>query len=184
MTVRSPLSVLVLGAAVLGSITACAGSSPAATATTAVVPTAAAAGTSAPSAAAATVPSTAAAASAPGGPLKPTVDLTFSGTVPLVVSGQVGTCQLGKNSNGVVTVLGYNATEADFPGFGDNFNITENPPTNSIGVKWAIRQGLAFFGYFEAGAVVAPDHKSITLDADMPPSGALTEHVKGTIVCP
>ena len=182
MTLRILGSALVLAAVALGSVAGCAGSAPAAPGTAEGLPTAAT--TSVPGTAAATVAATAVPASAAVGSSKPTVDLTFTGTVPLVVTGQVGMCQLGRNSSGAVSVFGYNATESDFPGLGDNFNITENPPTSSVGMKWAIRQGLAFFGYFEAGAVVAPDHKSIALDADMPPSGALTEHVKGTITCP
>jgi hypothetical protein len=53
-------------------------------------------------------------------------------------------------------------------------------------MKWLTPGGaVPFFGIMTgAGITISPDHHSITLDADLPPSGDATEHVKGSISCP
>jgi hypothetical protein len=37
---------------------------------------------------------------------------------------------------------------------------------------------------FASGVTVAPDHHSVTFDADIPAGVGRTEHLKGSITCP
>jgi hypothetical protein len=129
--------------------------------------------TAAPTAAATTVPGS-------GGPV---VDLTFTGAIPLGVKGSGGQCQLGHAADGSVAVFGYLASEADFPGLGTSFNIVEDLGSNAVTVKWVVA-GTFIAGTFASGATVAPDHRSVTFDADMPTGISRTEHLKGSISCP
>ena len=155
----------------------------------AAVPTAPPVGATATSAPASTAATTAAATAGPAqtqaGAKTPVVDLTFSGTVNFVAQGSKGTCQIGKASDGTF-VFGFFMTEADFPGLGESFQISEDLASHKVDVKWITPGGAApFFGIMTGGGVtIAPDHHSIALDADLPPSGAFTEHIKGSISCP
>ena len=137
------------------------------------------------SSAAATAAATAGPAQTQAGSKVPQVDLTFSGTVNFVAQGSKGTCQIGKASDGTF-VFGFFMTEADFPGLGESFQISEELASHKVDVKWITPGGAApFFGIMTGGGVtIAPDHHSIALDADLPPSGAFTEHIKGSISCP
>jgi hypothetical protein len=111
------------------------------------------------------------------------VDLRFSGTVPLVVRGNVGQCMLGTTSTGDIS-FGWGASESDAPGLGDSLTFVEPPGTDNLDAKWAIHQVLAFFGTMSSGYTYGPDHKSIQFDADFPPSDTKTEHIRGVITCP
>jgi hypothetical protein len=177
-TIR-PLS---LFAVVVMGVAAC--SAPAAI-TTAPPTAGPAASTPGSSSVATAAAATAGPAQTQSGPRVPTVDLTFSGTVNFVAQGSKGTCQIGKASDGTY-VFGFFMTEADFPGLGDSFQITESPGTHTVDMKWLTPGGaVPFFGIMsETGVTFSPDHHAITLDADLPPSGDFTEHIKGSITCP
>jgi hypothetical protein len=129
--------------------------------------------TGAPTTAATTIPGTGA----------PVVDLTFTGAIPLAVKGSGGQCQLGHAADGSVAVFGFLASESDFPGLGTSFNIVEDLGSHAVTVKWVVA-GTFIAGTFASGATVAPDHKSVTFDADMPTGISRTEHLKGSISCP
>lgn len=115
--------------------------------------------------------------------VSPTVDLTFTGDFPLVAKGSGGACHLGHGPDGAVTVFAFLASEADFPGLATSFDIEEDGASHQVSVKWVLAD---FFiaGVFPSGVTVAPDHKSVTFDADMPAGIERTEHLKGSIVCP
>ena len=107
----------------------------------------------------------------------------MSGTVAVVAKGQGGQCIIGRDSSGGNS-FGWAGREADFPGLGDSLTLEEPPGTDDIDAKWAIRQGLAFFGTLTTGYTFSDDHKSLSIDVDFPPSGTATEHIKGSITCP
>jgi hypothetical protein len=155
----------------------------------AAIPTAPPVGATATPAGASSGATAAAATAGPAqtqaGTRTPQVDLTFSGTVNFVAQGSKGTCQVGTASDGTF-VFGFFMTEADFPGLGQSFQINEDLATHKVDMKWLTPGGaVPFFGIMTGGVTtISPDHHSITLDADLPPSGDFTEHIKGSITCP
>jgi len=106
----------------------------------------------------------------------PTVDLTFSGPFAFTAKGSTGRCDLGKDSTGAVTTFGFQATDADYPGLGDGFFVSE-ASGGSVVLKLLAGSGGLNTGQ---GVTVSPDHKSATLDADL----GNGEQVAGSIVCP
>jgi hypothetical protein len=106
----------------------------------------------------------------------PTVDLTFSGPFAFTAKGSTGRCDLGKDSTGAVTTFGFQATDADYPGLGDGFFVSEDGG-GSVVLKLLAGSGGLNTGQ---GVTVSPDHKSATLDADL----GNGEQVVGSIVCP
>jgi hypothetical protein len=115
---------------------------------------------------------------------KPAVDLTFTGTLTVPAKGSAGTCQLGRHTDGSIVAFGFNATEADYPGLGQNLNFTEDVGSHRMTMKWAVAAGQAWFGYMDTGVTISTDHRSVTFDADLPKDPNHPEHVKGTIACP
>jgi hypothetical protein len=116
---------------------------------------------------------------------KPAVDLTFTGTLNVIAKGSAGRCDLGRHSDGSIVAFGFNATDADYKGLGVNLNFTEDVGSHRMTMKWAAVQGTyAWFGYMDTGVTISADHRSITLDGDLPKDPAHPEHVKGTIACP
>jgi hypothetical protein len=111
------------------------------------------------------------------------VNLTFTGDTPLTAQGSAGMCQLGHGSDGSVVAFGFNATDADYQGIGENLNFSEDIGSHKLSMKWIAGGGLAWFGYMEGGVTIAPDHRSVALDADLPTTPGHPEHVRGTIVC-
>ena len=169
-------------AAVLLILAACA--APAGNPTTPPASVVAATGV-APSAA--TVNSTTAATSAvattsPGGD-RPEVDLTFTGDVPVVAKGSNGDCELGHGADGSVIGFGFLASESDYAGLGDSFNITEDLASHKVSVKWIVADTF-FAGVFPSGVTVSPDHHAVVIDADIPAGVGRTEHLRGSITCP
>lgn len=111
------------------------------------------------------------------------VDLTFTGDISLVAKGSAGDCQLGEDAGGSVIGFGFTATDSDYKGLGDSFNITEDIASHKVSVKWVVA-GTFYAGVFASGVTVAPDHHSVTFDADIPAGVGRTEHLKGSITCP
>jgi hypothetical protein len=114
---------------------------------------------------------------------KPAVDLTFTGTLAVTAKGSAGTCQLGRHADGSLASFGFNATDADYPGLGENLNFTEDSGSHRMNMKWAVGAGLGWVGEMDTGVTISADHRSVTFDADLPKSNK-PEHVKGTIACP
>jgi hypothetical protein len=122
------------------------------------------------------------ATSAPGGG-KPIVDLTFTGDLQLEAKGPGGACSIGKDASGAPIGIAFLASEADFPGLGTSFNVTEDIASHKVSVKWVV--GDAFIaGVIGSGVTVAPDHSSVAFDSDLPAGLGRTEHLKGSITCP
>lgn len=134
----------------------------------------------------ATAGSSSAASVAPSAPraTKPSVDLTFTGALAFAAKGSAGQCTLGKDAAGNVVSFGFGAVEADYPGLGEGFYVSES---GSVTIKWLVGAGQGYLeiaGGSGAGVMaVSADHHSITLDTVLDGSPA-PEHVAGTIVCP
>ena len=113
----------------------------------------------------------------------PTVDLTFSGDISLVAKGRNGECHLGHGADGSIIGFGFTASESDYKGLGDSFDITEDIASHKVSTKWVVG-GTFYAGVFTGGVTVSVDHKSVTFDADIPAGVGRTEHLKGSITCP
>lgn len=110
------------------------------------------------------------------------VQLAFSGTVAITISGAVGMCTMGQHVDGSGAVFGYQATGADQANLGDGFFIDEDLANGTrVAVKFLPPDG-PWFGYMPA--TFSADHHTMTLDTDLPVHPDKPEHVKGTITCP
>lgn len=138
-------------------------------------------GSTAPSATQAATSQAPAASSAPT-TSKPAVDLTFTGVSSFVAKGTAGQCTLGKDAAGNVVNFGFGATQADYPGLGDGFYVSEGP-AGFLTIKWLASAGVGYLNFGDIVNAISADHHSVTLDADIKGSPG-TEHVAGTIVCP
>ncbi len=109
------------------------------------------------------------------------VDLVFTGTLPLTAKGSAGQCTLGHSLADGSILFGFGAKEADYPGLGDGIYLNEEP--GSLVLKWlsSVVPSLTFLTDGQ-GFTYSSDHKSITIDADL--QSNVPEHVKGTINCP
>jgi hypothetical protein len=118
-----------------------------------------------------------------GGTGKPAVDLTFSGEFAFTAKGSAGQCQIGQQMNGGL-VFGFIAEDADYPGIG-TLQVSEDSASHKVSIKLIPPTADPWFGYLTGGATLSADHKSITLDADLPTSvGRAPEHLTGSIACP
>lgn len=176
-----------LGAALLVSLSACAASSgtPAAPTTTTPPAATAAGGTTALTpgpTTGASVP-TATSVVSRGGVIS--VDLTLTGTQALILKGTAGECHIGRRSDGTGS-FEYWASPGDYPGIGDGMFITEtkfgSDPAPILGIKLLAPAG-PWFGDFVGGFQFSTDHKTLTIDADLPTTPGKPEHIKGTVVC-
>jgi hypothetical protein len=115
------------------------------------------------------------------------VDLVFTGTLPLTAKGTAGQCSLGHNPADGSVVFGFIAREADYPGLGDGLSMSENlDPSRAhrLSVVWLSPVAPSRADLAEGqGVTYSSDHKSITIDADIG-STATPEHLSGTISCP
>ncbi len=172
-----------IAALVIAASVALACAAPASVATPGSIASSGTAATSAPTSLAASPPVATVPATNTPSKSGPIVDLTFTGDFPLVAKGSAGSCQLGHGADGSVIGFGFIASETDFPGLGASFNITEDIGSHQFSVKWVF--GDTFIaGVFPSGVTVSPDHKSVTIDADLPAGLGRTEHLKGSIACP
>ena len=115
------------------------------------------------------------------------VDLVFTGTLPLTAKGTAGQCSLGHNPADGSVVFGFIAREADYPGLGDGLSMSEElDPSRAhrLNLNWlsAVAPSRADLAEGQ-GVTYSSDHKSITIDADIGSTGT-PEHLSGTISCP
>lgn len=129
-------------------------------------------------------PSTASSSTASPAGSGVSVNLTFTGTTPFTAIGSGGRCttiKYGSNQTG----LGFDASEADYPGLGASFGVDVSDLPN---IKWQLKGSTYYIG--TKGLTLSADHHTITLDTALlgaVPAGATPpgpEHVRGTIVCP
>jgi hypothetical protein len=112
------------------------------------------------------------------------VDLVFTGTLPLTAKGAAGQCTLGHSTADDSVVFGFQAIEADYPGLGDGLYLNEDIGSHRLTLKWASAVAPSLADLAEGqGVTYSSDHKSITIDADI---GSIDkpEHLSGTITCP
>jgi hypothetical protein len=171
---------LTITVAIVVAVAACS-SAPAAVPTPTATPIAA---TAAPVAATATpIAVTAAPSFAPtttptAATAKVSVDLVFTGSKPFVAKGSAGQC--GAHGGW------FYATEADYPGFGIDFDLSFSTPVNPF-IKWNLdAAGHGYSNQFpKSGIALSADKHSVRFDGDLSPSvGTGPEHVSGTITCP
>ena len=113
----------------------------------------------------------------------PVVDLTFTGTLNVVAKGSAGDCHIGSVNNGATNAFGFIATGADYPGLVQSLNFDEDINNGRLTMKWLVNADEAWFGYLKTGYTFSSDHRSVTLDADLPYHSGKPEHVKGSISC-
>ena len=115
------------------------------------------------------------------------VDLVFTGTLPLTAKGTAGQCSLGHNPADGSVVFGFIAREADYPGLGDGLTMSENlDPSRAhrLTLVWLSVVAPSRADLAEGqGVTYSSDHKSITIDADIGRTDT-PEHLSGTISCP
>lgn len=111
------------------------------------------------------------------------VDLVFSDAIDVVAKGTAGECTLGKDSAGTVTVFGFRALEADYPGLGQGFFVSEGNG-GYVTLKLLLDASTGYLNNADIVGAVSADHHSIQLDEDLAGGDAQTVHVKGSIVCP
>lgn len=111
------------------------------------------------------------------------VDLTLSGTAGLALKGTAGECHIGHRADGT-GAFEYFANPGDFPGIGDGLFMTETAFGGKpiLGIKLLLSEG-PWFGNITSGYQYSADHKTLTIDTDMPETPGKPEHMKGTVVC-
>lgn len=112
------------------------------------------------------------------------VDLVFSGTLPFTAKGSAGQCMLGTSSADGSVVFAFSATEADYPGLGDGFYLNGDAASSKLSEKWLSSEVPSVGDLPEGSFTFSADHKSVTLDADLPGGIDKPEHLSGTIACP
>jgi hypothetical protein len=182
MIAFSILRQLAIGVALVISVAACgsaasptiAPSTAAATAATtaSTAPTAATTPTLAPTAAPSLAPTTAAAL--------PAVDLIFTGTYSFIAKGSAGQCLNGP--------FNFQATEADYPGFGQAFEVWNDATTGSD-LKW-VGDTYAYGRAFTTVMSLSADGRTMQISGPLQPFGPAggplsgPESVSGSITCP
>ncbi len=112
------------------------------------------------------------------------VDLVFSGTLVFTAKGSAGQCLLGHSSADGSIVFGFSATEADYPGLEQGIYLNEDVASHHLAEKWLSSEVASVGDLPEGSFTFSADHKSVTIDADLPGASDKPEHLSGTISCP
>lgn len=110
------------------------------------------------------------------------VDLRFTGTLVINVTGKTGRC------NGTADSFGFEVTNADYEGVGESLSVSKS--SGSPGdIKYVFDANRAWNSSAGAKLTFSSDLKTVQIDDDLSPvsSGGASPgplHLSGTITCP